>query len=59
MEVVHARGGDANYVFVLNFSQEPQIITLKRPYTLLASGQPVEGSMIVPPVDAVILTERA
>ncbi len=59
VEVVHARGGDANYVFVHNFSQEPQIITLTHPYTLLASGQPVEGSMIIAPMDAVILSQRS
>ncbi|MCU0503437.1 MAG: beta-galactosidase [Anaerolineae bacterium] len=58
VEVVHARSGDTRYVFVHNFSQEPQMITLNRPHTLLASGQPGEGSVIIPPMDAVILTER-
>ncbi len=59
VEVVHLRRGETHYACVLNFSQEPQPITLKHPYTVLASGQQVAASMIVPPLDAAILRDRS
>jgi beta-galactosidase len=51
VEVVHTRADGADYVFVLNFSQEPQTITFKRPYVLLSTGQRMGETYVIHPVD--------
>ena len=52
------RHEDTDYVFVLNFSQEPQTISLERPYVLLATGHSVDDTLTLLPVDVLILARR-
>ena len=49
VEVVLRRKGERQFLFVLNFQDEEQTITLKGPALLLYTGQRVQGSVAVPP----------
>ena len=55
VEVILTRHEDADYAFILNFSLEPQTITLKHPYVLLSTGQRVGETLTVAPVDIALL----
>ena len=55
VEVILTCHEDADYAFILNFSLEPQTITLKHPYVLLSTGQRVGETLTVAPVDIALL----
>ena len=55
VEVVQSRHNDTDYAFVLNFGQEPQTITLRRPYVSLSTGQPMSATFSLAPMDVVLL----
>lgn len=49
VEVVLRRKGDRQFLFVLNFQDGEQTITLKRPSLLLYTGRQVQGNVTMPP----------
>jgi len=59
VEVVHTQGDAAKFAHILNFSQEPQVVVLKRPYVLLNNGEKAGNEITIPPVDYVILKTKA